>query len=110
MLSIRLKSLRKEFGKTQQDVADYLGVTRPAYTAYEIDKRSPDHETLSKLATLYNVSVDYLLGRTDNKNPSDQYEIQTIAAHKEGEEWTEEELKTIEEFKAFVRSQRKNKE
>lgn len=36
--------------------------------------------------------------------------IETIAAHKDGEEWTEEELKTIEEFKAFVKSQRKNKE
>lgn len=110
MLNVRLKSLRKEFKKTQQDIADYLGITRSAYTAYEIDRRSPDNEALSKLASLYDVSVDYLLGRTNQKNASSDYEIKTIAAHREGDgDWTEEELEEIERFKEFVRMKRGNK-
>ncbi|TKI49852.1 MULTISPECIES: helix-turn-helix domain-containing protein [Lysinibacillus] len=67
MLGGRLKYLRKSNNKTQQDIADILGITRPAYTAYEQGKRNPDYEILEKIADYYNVSIDYLLGRTDNK-------------------------------------------
>ncbi|PIC81072.1 transcriptional regulator [Sporosarcina sp. P18a] len=66
MLSVRLISLRKSHKKTQQDVADYLGLTRPAYTAYERGNRQPDYTILQKLADYYDVSTDYLLGRSDN--------------------------------------------
>ncbi|MFJ7920038.1 helix-turn-helix domain-containing protein [Lysinibacillus fusiformis] len=68
MLGVRLKYLRKSNNKTQQDIADILGITRPAYTAYEQSKRNPDYEILEKIADYYNVSIDYLLGRTDNKD------------------------------------------
>ncbi|WP_409370291.1 helix-turn-helix domain-containing protein [Lysinibacillus sp. 38-6] len=67
MLGGRLKYLRKSNNKTQQDIADILGITRPAYTAYEQGKRNPDYEILEKIADYYNVSIDYLLGRTDNQ-------------------------------------------
>ena len=67
MLGVRLKYLRKSNNKTQKDIADILGITRPAYTAYEQGKRNPDYEILEKIADYYNVSIDYLLGRTDNK-------------------------------------------
>lgn len=69
MLNIRLKYLRKLENKTQQDIADMLGITRPAYTAYEQGKRSPDYDLLEKLADFYSVTIDYLLGRTDNPQP-----------------------------------------
>lgn len=62
-LGNRLKALRGE--RTQQQLADYLGITRPAYTAYERGTRQPDYETLQKLADFFDVSIDYLLGRTD---------------------------------------------
>ncbi|MCT6925272.1 helix-turn-helix transcriptional regulator [Metasolibacillus sp.] len=110
----RLKKCRESIKKTnsqytQSYVAEKIGVARTTYTAYENGTKTPPPETLSIIADFFGVSVDYLLGRTDNQNTVDDYEIQTIAAHKEGDEWTEEELKTIEDFKAFVRSQRKNK-
>lgn len=78
MLAKRLKELRKLKRKTQQDVADYLGITRPAYTAYEQGNRNPDYDLLDKLASYFNVSTDYLLGREDKKNPSwgDQEEFE----------------------------------
>lgn len=69
MLSVRLRSLRKEKKKTQQDMADLLGITRPAYTAYEAGNRTPDYTLLEKIADFFEVSTDYLLGRTDIKYP-----------------------------------------
>lgn len=62
MLGERLAKLRKEKGNTQEEIAKYLGVTRPAYTAYERNTRTPDYELLKKIADYYNVSTDYLLG------------------------------------------------
>ncbi|KXG73829.1 helix-turn-helix domain-containing protein [Thermotalea metallivorans] len=67
----RLSILRKEKGLTQSQLAEVLGVSRGTIGMYEIDKRDPDTSTLEKLSNYFNVSVDYLLGRTDIKNPSD---------------------------------------
>lgn len=53
--------VRKAMHKTQQEVADCLGISRQAYSNYEAGKREPDFETLRKLAQYFNCSVDYLL-------------------------------------------------
>lgn len=68
LLSERLHILRTEKKRTQQQVADYLGITRPAYTAYEKGNRNPDYDLLVKLATYFDVSTDYLLGVNNKKN------------------------------------------
>ncbi|GMA06982.1 transcriptional regulator [Tetragenococcus halophilus subsp. flandriensis] len=65
MFPEKIKELRKSKKFTQKDVAEKIGITRPAYTAYEIGKRQPDFETLQKIADLYEVSIDYLLGREE---------------------------------------------
>lgn len=57
-----LVNARKAKGKTQQEVADYLGISRQAYSNYEAGKREPDFETLLKLGEYFDCSVDYLLG------------------------------------------------
>lgn len=72
MFPEKIKELRKSKKFTQKDVAEKIGITRPAYTAYEIGKRQPDFETLQKIADLYEVSIDYLLGREEIEN-SPQY-------------------------------------
>lgn len=72
MLSARLAYLRKNKEKTQDDMAKHLGITRPAYTAYESGRRQPDYETLIKLADFFGVTTDYLLGRTDDPTPPQQ--------------------------------------
>ena len=56
-----IKKLRLEKKLTQQEVADKIGITRPAYTAYESGKREPDFSMLQVLADLFGVSTDYLL-------------------------------------------------
>ncbi|WP_274363742.1 helix-turn-helix domain-containing protein [Paenibacillus thermotolerans] len=81
----RLTQLRNERKKTHQDMADMLGITRPAYTAYESGSRKPDSKTLLKLADFFDVYVDYLLGRTDQRKPPsiNEPEVQFIMRAKE---------------------------
>lgn len=70
---LQLKALRKETGVSQQSVADYLGITRQAYSNYETGNRTPDTEALLKLAEFFNVSVDCLL-RGNEKTPTPEGE------------------------------------
>lgn len=74
----KLKELRLKANVSQQVMADFLGVSRPAYTMYEIGKREPSHDTLQKLADYFGVSVDYLLGRTENPLPETKKEATEI--------------------------------
>lgn len=64
---IRLKELRYEKNMTQDELAKFLSLSVPTISAYESGRRSPDQDTLKKLANLFNVSVDYLIGQTDIK-------------------------------------------
>lgn len=67
MLAKTLKALRTKKGKTQQQLADMLGITRQGYAKYENNLGEPDNATLAKLADYYDVTTDYLLGRDMNK-------------------------------------------
>lgn len=58
----RIKDLRRSSKLTQEQVASYIGVKRVAYTAYEAGRTSPSLENVVKLAKLYNVTTDTLLG------------------------------------------------
>jgi len=59
-----LVELRKLNKLTQQNVADYLGIKQPSYIRYERGEAEPSLTNLCKLADLFDVSVDYLLGRS----------------------------------------------
>lgn len=62
----RLRQLRDESGKTQSQIAKELGLTPQAFS-YFVNGREPNYETLGKIADYFQVSVDYLLGRSDVK-------------------------------------------
>lgn len=62
----RLRILRNKKGVTQQQVADGLGITETGYRNYEQGRRTPHFDILPAIADFFNVSADYLLGRTDN--------------------------------------------
>lgn len=64
----RLKELRIENNKTQKDLSRFLGITDVAYYYYESEKRDMSPEIILKLAQYFNVSTDYLLGKSDEKN------------------------------------------
>lgn len=61
----RIKDLRKEKGYTQAHLAKMLGVARSTVSMWESSPQEPDNETLGKIADVFGVSTDYLLGRTD---------------------------------------------
>lgn len=63
----RLKSLRKEYGYTQSEVAEQLQIGQTTIANYENGSRIPDISKLSMLADLYLVSIDYLLGRSEDR-------------------------------------------
>lgn len=65
-LGKRLKKARENARKTQKQIADTLGISIGTLSGYERDYRDPDTDTLNRLAELYAVSTDYLLGRTEN--------------------------------------------
>ncbi|MEH6943517.1 helix-turn-helix domain-containing protein [Bacillus sp. JJ722] len=72
----RLKKLREskkalDSKFTQGYIADLIGVARTTYTAYENGTKQPPMETINKIADLFEVSTDYLLGRTDKQEPND---------------------------------------
>lgn len=92
-----IKKLREQKNLKQEDIAKMMNVDRSTVGKWENGSSKPDYEKMIKLADYYGVSVDYLLGRE---------EVETIAAHKEGE-YTKEELEEIEAFKEFVKSRRK---
>ena len=63
---MRLKQLRTERGLLQADIGGYLGKGQNTISYYETGKREPSIEELKRIADYFNVSVDYLLGLTDN--------------------------------------------
>ena len=62
----RLKELRTNRKTTQKTMSSVLGVTERGYQHYELGTREPSMERLSALADYFDVSIDYLVGRTDN--------------------------------------------
>ena len=67
ILSTRLKDFRKERGLTQWEVAVYCDITEKAYQNYERMTREPKLDILLRIAECFDVSLDYLTGRTDQK-------------------------------------------
>lgn len=84
-----LKELRMEKGITQDQLSEKTGLSHACIALLEVEKRSPTAQTLNALADYFNVSTDYLLGRTDdsddvmirtnvNEQPKDQKELNIL--------------------------------
>lgn len=67
MFSSRIKALRKEKKKTQNDLATYLNVRRSTYGEYERGIITPPYDKIKAIADYFEVSVEYLMGNTDSK-------------------------------------------
>ena len=72
MVLQRLRDLREDADLYQKDMADYLHCSQVTYSRYELGTREIPLESLNALADFYGVSVDYLMGRTDEKKPYPQ--------------------------------------
>ncbi|MGE6550835.1 helix-turn-helix domain-containing protein [Bacillus wiedmannii] len=109
----KLKCLREEKKKdnaewTQTYVANQLGVARTTYTAYENDTKQPPMETILKIANLFSVSTDFLLGRVSDCKQTRSFDIDNLINDPELNIWFKdikeaspekrEELKRFWEF------------
>ena len=65
-LASAFRRFRKEFHLTQREVAEHANVGVRTYQEYEYGKVVPTATVLIAIANFYNVSIDYLVGRTDN--------------------------------------------
>lgn len=69
MLADRLKELRRELAISQRELAETLKLSPSTIAMYETGQREPDSKVLDQLADLFNVSLDYLVGRSDVRQP-----------------------------------------
>ena len=114
----RIKKIRQHKKITQQELSAKMGVSQTAIALWENGSRSISLEAIDEIAFYLNVSASYLLfGEKDFKDniPKDNHDdglknIDTIAAHFDGDEYTEEELEQIRKFAEFIKSQRKDTE
>ncbi len=93
----RLKLLRKKSGKNQDAVATDLGISRARYSHYENNHVEPDIELIKKLAEYYNVTTDYLLGKSDNPDLTEQESFEAFIKDPELRRWHKELPKSDEE-------------
>ncbi|MBR4345997.1 MAG: helix-turn-helix transcriptional regulator [Oscillospiraceae bacterium] len=67
MIAVRLKELRREKQSTQKEVSQHTHIAERQYQYYECGRYKPQYEHLIALADYFNVSIDYLVGRSDKK-------------------------------------------
>mgnify|MGYP001187634013 FL=1 len=125
ILGTRLRKLRNSKKLSQPELAEKFGLTKYQVSRYENGESNPDPDVISKFAEYFEVTTDYLLGRTDN--PQGYSDFDPIAEHnrllkKYGiedsgffdiEKWKQmgpEELKQLENYFKFIVEQAKNRD
>lgn len=109
----RIKILREELNMTQQELADKLDGAKSTVAMYEKGDRKPSMEVLLKLSEIFDCSIDYILGKSDIRNPekTDLDKLQIGLSAKDYTNISEEQLKQIEEFAKYVlKDNKKDKE
>lgn len=108
-----LKKLRIKHKLSQQEMADFLGITRQGYGKYENGGSQPSFEMLEVIANRFNVTTDYLLGRSTTPNMSDQEEFESFANNPELERWykelpnsKEEDLEALKQMWEIIKKNR----
>ncbi len=89
---INLRELRLARGKTQKDMAEYLGIDRTTYVKYETGSSEPNIEAINKLADYFSVTTDYLLGKTNNMHPANELDDFQFAMYGEMRDLSEDRV------------------
>lgn len=101
-ISENIKILRERYNLTQDELAEIAGVTNKAVSTWELGIKEPRMGTIEKIAKHFGLKMSNII----EDGGMELHEVETIAAHHDGEDWTEEELAEIERFKQFIRSKR----
>lgn len=106
----RLKQLRIETEESQEIIGKLIGVSGQAVGQYELEKRDLSPDKIIILAEHFNCSTDYLLGKSNIRNPEQQIDPNKLdigLSIKDYNPPTEEQKKKIEEFAKFVLQENK---
>lgn len=101
----RIKFLREELNMTQQELANKLNGAKSTVAMYEKGDRKPSMEILLRLSDIFDCSIDYILGKSDIRNPEieiDKDKINIGLSIKDYNPPTKEQQEKIEEFARFV--------
>ena len=101
----RIKFLREELNMTQQELANKLNGAKSTVAMYEKGDRKPSMEILLRLSDIFDCSIDYILGKSDIRNPEieiDKDKINIGLSTKDYNPPTKEQQEKIEEFAKFV--------
>lgn len=133
-LGIAIKEEREEQGLTQKELGEFIGVDQRKLSHYELGTIPVPYEFAEKIAEAFGMSsaeflekynmfdehipeefdgdvnkfLEFEKAKEEDALSESVHDIQTIAAHHDGDAWTNEELEEIERFKAFVKSKRKD--
>lgn len=99
MLGEILRELRKDRGMTQADLAEKLSLSPLTISAYECGRSSPDDDVKIKIAQIFNVSLDYLLGLIREPLPYERSRT-TVSCPAD---FTDEEIESVRKYVAFLR-------
>ena len=106
--SERLKESRKKARLTQVEIAEKLGISQPAYASWERGAKKPTQENLVKLAQVLNVTIDYLVGNSDDEIANKELEDIEILFRKNSEGLTDDEKVIFrKELIAFMEERKK---
>lgn len=87
-----LKKIRQDNNLTQEELAKKINTSRSNIANYENDKNMPSVDILEKISQVFNCSIDYLLGKSDIRNPDKETQEFYFAYHKEMNGLTDEEI------------------
>ncbi|SET76751.1 transcriptional regulator [Oceanobacillus limi] len=104
----RLSYLRKRNKWSRDDLANRLGVSYSTISKYESGSREPGFETLQKISNIFDVTTDYLIGKTDNPNASEKSNNPSRAFYN-FDEITDQEKEYLEEQLKIFRKLKDNK-
>lgn len=97
-----IKRFRIQAKLTQEELANRLGKSKNVISNWERGDNKPDADTIEEICLIFNISPNQIYSWEDAV-----YKPQTIAAHFEGDKFTEDELEEIKQFAEFVKKRRK---
>lgn len=106
-----ISDLLKEQKKTQKDLTDFLGITKNAFTNWKNGDNTSYLKKLPEISDFFNVSVDYLLGKTNIPNSSEldeQLKDEQFALWGEVKDLTDDEKQDVIDFIDYIKSKRKD--
>jgi transcriptional regulator with XRE-family HTH domain len=107
MYGQRLRELRKESGKTMKEFGKIFNLAESTISGYETESRRPDMDIMQKFADYHDVSIDYIMGRSNIKNPDKQPEGRFFYDLGNA---SEEDLDELENYFKFMQERKQKRE